>query len=246
MKNFTFALVAVLLIATQLFTPAAAASSNTAAAASTCGNTYTVQWGDYLALIARNCNVSYSAILSYNPEITNPSRIYPGQIIRLTGDPAIPNTGTTYIVQPGDTLGIIASRYGTTISTLLSLNPNIWNVSLIYVGQVIRLPGSSTGGGGATTGARVYMSTFRVRAGGTVTVTVNGFPARAEIDYRIGKLGAGYTSVVDGTTNSNGSTSATLTIPTSAVVNERWVIVVMTTSLVKDTTVTSPSILIIP
>ncbi len=41
--------------------------------------------------------------------------------------------------QRGDTLRIIASKFGTTVDTLLVLNPNILNPNLIYVGQVIRV-----------------------------------------------------------------------------------------------------------
>jgi LysM repeat protein len=42
-------------------------------------------------------------------------------------------------VQKGDTLKIIANKYGTTVEKLLGLNPNIKNPNLIYVGQVITL-----------------------------------------------------------------------------------------------------------
>jgi len=59
--------------------------------------------------------------------------IYTGQAITLPGDVA------THSVQKGETLRIIANRYGTTVDALLALNPNIWNANLIYVGQVIRV-----------------------------------------------------------------------------------------------------------
>ena len=44
------------------------------------------------------------------------------------------------MVQAGDTLGIIAARYGVTVWDLLALNPQIWNASLIFTGQVINVP----------------------------------------------------------------------------------------------------------
>jgi len=252
MKTIALALLVAVLIAGQVLTPVAAASTNAPALASTCGDTYTVQRGDYLTLIARTCGVSYSTILAYNPQITNPNRIYPGQIIYLTstgsdgGTGGVPVTGGTYVVQRGDTLALIAWRYSTTVSALLAVNPNITNPSLIYVGQVINLPSGTTGGGGTTTGttARVTLSTVSVAAGGTVTVTVTGFPANAEIDYRIGKKDASYSAVVDGTTNSSGKASATITIPSSAVSGEKWVISVMTTSVAKGVTVNSATITI--
>ncbi|MEZ4666884.1 MAG: LysM peptidoglycan-binding domain-containing protein [Anaerolineae bacterium] len=57
-----------------------------------------------------------------------------------------PNTGsssTSYVVQPGDTLGRIAARYNTTIATLAQLN-GITNLNIIYVGQRLTLPTSTS------------------------------------------------------------------------------------------------------
>lgn len=52
-------------------------------------------------------------------------------------------TETTYTVVAGDTLSGIASRYGTTYQELARIN-NIDNPNLIYAGQVIKIPTSST------------------------------------------------------------------------------------------------------
>ena len=53
----------------------------------------------------------------------------------------------TYIVVAGDTLSGIAKRFGVTLSALISAN-HITNPNLIYIGQVLTIPGSSGGGGG--------------------------------------------------------------------------------------------------
>lgn len=50
---------------------------------------------------------------------------------------------TTYTVKKGDTLSEIAVKYGTTVAKLADLN-NIENVDLIYIGQVLKLTGTST------------------------------------------------------------------------------------------------------
>ncbi len=50
-----------------------------------------------------------------------------------------PSSGTTYIVQSGDTLSGIAQRFGTTYQTLASLN-GITDSDLIYAGQTIKVP----------------------------------------------------------------------------------------------------------
>ncbi len=50
---------------------------------------------------------------------------------------------TVYTVKAGDTLSGIAAKYGTTYQKLAEYN-NIKNPNLIYVGQKIKIPGSST------------------------------------------------------------------------------------------------------
>jgi len=47
-----------------------------------------------------------------------------------------------YTVRSGDSLGAIATRYGTTVSAICSLN-GISNPNYIYVGQKIRIPSST-------------------------------------------------------------------------------------------------------
>lgn len=51
-------------------------------------------------------------------------------------------SGYTYVVVPGDTLSRIAASYGVSVQALATAN-NIWNPSLIYVGQVLTIPTGS-------------------------------------------------------------------------------------------------------
>ncbi len=111
---------------------------------------YTVRSGDTLGAIAARFGTSVSALASRNG-ISNPNLIYVGQRLSI-GPSAAPVTTTptpapaagsgTYSVRSGDTLGGIAARFGTSVSTLASLN-GISNPNLIYVGQPLRLPGGS-------------------------------------------------------------------------------------------------------
>lgn len=98
------------------------------------GQVYYAQSGDTLRKIAAKFNITLDAIIRANPQISNPNVIYVGQAINIPGQAV-----SSHIVQRGDTLRIIAAKYGTTVDALLALNPNIKNANLIYVGQVIRV-----------------------------------------------------------------------------------------------------------
>jgi hypothetical protein len=90
--------------------------------------------------------------------------------------------------------------------------------------------------------ARVTVSKTSVAPGGTVVVSVSGFPAGAEIDYRVGEKDSSYSVVYDGTVGSGGTTDQTITIPSSATVGDYWIVKVLTTSQKNVVSVTSHTI----
>jgi spore coat assembly protein SafA len=49
---------------------------------------------------------------------------------------------TSYIVRPGDSLFIIATRFNVSVASILQINPKITNPNVIFVGQVINIPKS--------------------------------------------------------------------------------------------------------
>jgi LysM repeat protein len=98
------------------------------------GGNYTVQWGETLGIIASRIGVSVNDILAINPQITNASLVYAGQVISLPAAAPV-----YYTVCAGDTMRIIAGKYGTSVYSLQLLNPNIYDINLIYPGQVIRV-----------------------------------------------------------------------------------------------------------
>jgi LysM repeat protein len=138
-RMIQFSLVLVLLLA-------AFATTSRANAWSSCGSTYVVQRGDWLAKIARRCGTTLSALYAANPWVGR--YIYPGQVLAIPGGydpapypycgPSYDYYGSYYIICPGDTLGGIALYYGTTWRYLQSLN-GIPNANRIYSGQVIRI-----------------------------------------------------------------------------------------------------------
>jgi len=123
-----------------------------------CGGAYTVEQGQTLDTIAAICGTTATAILANNPGIS--SSLHVGQVLMLPGsnpntsnnnntntsnpntNPPINFTGT-YIVQRGDTLSTIASRFGVSVYDMWAANPFIWNVNLIYTGQALNVPTSS-------------------------------------------------------------------------------------------------------
>lgn len=101
------------------------------------GNTQThiVQSGDTLSGIASNWGTNWQELARQN-SLSNPNMIYTGQVISFTGGQS-GATARTYTVQSGDNLSSIASRLGTTVQSLVSMN-GISNPNLIYAGQTLK------------------------------------------------------------------------------------------------------------
>jgi LysM repeat protein len=117
--------------------------AGSASAWSGCASHVTVQWGDTLSGIAQQCGTTVHAIRAANPGLG--WWVYAGQVVYIPSGsspvPSYPPASGTYVVQSGDTLGKIAARTGVSWRDILAVNPQIHNPSLIYVGQVIYLPG---------------------------------------------------------------------------------------------------------
>ena len=119
------------------------ASSGGASAWSGCASYITVYWGDTLSQIAARSGTTMEAIQAANLGLG--WRVYAGQVLCIpTGYASAPvyypTHGGTYVVQWGDTLAKIAARIGVSWRDILTVNPQIQNPSLIYAGQVIKLP----------------------------------------------------------------------------------------------------------
>ena len=96
---------------------------------------YIIHAGDTLNAVAARFTVAAPALLAANPQIVNPDRIFPGQIVTIPG-PA-PAAGPEYVIQPGDTLSAVAARFGVTLAALEAANPQIVNPDRIFPGQIV-------------------------------------------------------------------------------------------------------------
>lgn len=104
------------------------------------GTLYTIQAGDTFFNIARRYQITVQSLVNANPQIADPSRIVPGQVICIPVQPIPGCSGQIYTVRPGDTLGAIAQRFGVSVQQILAVNPQITNPNVIFIGQPICIP----------------------------------------------------------------------------------------------------------
>ncbi len=153
-------ILATCLAAMLLLSPTPALAEGEATATPTARPTeHVVQRGEYLAGIAVRYGVTVEQLAAAN-SIANPRLIHAGVRLRIPGpgEPVVPPVastpqpaqpvpdppqpgpaGATYVVRRGDSLTLIASRYGVTPAELATLN-SLANPSLIHAGMVLVLP----------------------------------------------------------------------------------------------------------
>lgn len=148
---------------------ASAATTGVTTAAATSA-TYTVQSGDTLSAIGQRFGVSLASLAATNG-IANPALIAVGTRLVIPAEgggsttalqvstasatsdgPAVNQGG--YIVQAGDTLSTIGSRFGLTAQGVADAN-NIGIASLLSVGQHLAIPAASAGAAATTSAALV-------------------------------------------------------------------------------------------
>jgi len=128
----------VIVVGQQLIIPGVAGPSPGPGGGTT---VHIVQPGENLFRIALRYNTTVQAIAQASA-IANPWFIYVGQQLTIPvggGGGGIAPPSSTHVVQPGETLYLIAARFNTTVQALMVAN-NLSNPNLIYVGQVLKIP----------------------------------------------------------------------------------------------------------
>ena len=108
--------------------------ASTAAPATNVSQTHIVQYGENLSTIAVQYGTTWQELARINA-LSNPSIIYAGQTLSVTGGQSVATSGYC-VVEYGDTLLSIAAQFGTTVEHLVLAN-GISNPNLIYAGQVL-------------------------------------------------------------------------------------------------------------
>ncbi len=109
------------------------------------GDSYVIQPGDTLGALAARYGTTVQELAALNG-IQNPDLIYAGATLRLPSRGQAPAAqaeqpqGSSYLIKPGDTLGAIAARVGTTVQAIASAN-GISNPNMIIAGNRLILPG---------------------------------------------------------------------------------------------------------
>ncbi len=121
MKKKIAALLTTLLVSGNIYVAKAGTITN-----------YTVKSGDSLWLISNNFKTTVSSIASLN-NINANGYIYIGQTLKIDD-----NKNTYHTVSSGDTLWRLSVNYNTTADAIMKEN-NL-TTSIIYIGQVLRIP----------------------------------------------------------------------------------------------------------
>lgn len=155
-------------------------SGGSSGSSSSTGYVYhTIKSGETLSTIASKYKTTAAAIMNYNG--MKKTTIVAGQKIKVpTGNvnytqsagsnksnAGAASSGGTYTVKKGDTLGVIAQKYGVTVKALQSAN-NMSGTNL-KIGQKLTIPGKgvavASNTGGNQTSAAKALTSYKVKSG---------------------------------------------------------------------------------
>ncbi len=118
---------------------------------------HTVKPGETLGGIASRHGTSVSALAAAN-SLRDANHIVVGQVLVIPGGAgAGGGAPASHTVKPGEQLATIASRYGTTVSALVSANA-IRDPNVIVIGTTLAIPTATGGGSAAPSGGHVVKS----------------------------------------------------------------------------------------
>nr|WP_276541051.1 LysM peptidoglycan-binding domain-containing protein [Salipaludibacillus agaradhaerens] len=180
---------------------------------------YTVVSGDSLSVIAKRFGTTTEALRSANNLTSDVLQVGQRLVIPGTTSPAPPpsgSTSTTYTVVSGDSLSVIAKRFGTT--TVALRNANNLTSDVLQVGQRLVIPGTTSS---APPPSGSTSTTYTVVSGDSLSVIAKRFGTTTEAlrsanNLTSDVLQVGQRLVIPGATSPapspSGSTSTTYTV----------------------------------
>lgn len=166
------------------------AATSSSSSESTSGGGHTVQPGENLGSIAARYGTTTQAIALANG-INDPNMVVAGRTLRVSGLPRMTNAslstssssgGSGHTVQPGENLGAIAARYGTSAQAIAKAN-GIANPNMVVAGTRLSIPASTSGTSVNTTG----MTPITAQTAGW-----GGHPSRDQVAAMINQSAANY------------------------------------------------------
>jgi LysM repeat protein len=134
-----------------------------------------------------------------------------------------PRTPAIYIVQRGDTLQGIATRFNRSLADILEANPAITNPRLIYTGQRITIPGEEPGQ------RAINLAPTCGPPGTQVSLSGSDFPVNRTTNLFVGRWREEAALAGTTRTSNTGTLSTGLAIPAEAGRGELWAVTVETT-----------------
>ena len=148
---------------------------------------HTISQGDYLSVLAKNYGTTAAAIKEANGLASD--AVFLGQTLiipavigsqspaAVTPSPAAPAPASSYTVAAGDSLSVIAKRFGVTVEALKSANQ--LTSDLLRVGQVLAIPASGSTGAG-TVQQPAQTTSYTVASGDSLSVIAKRFGTSVE------------------------------------------------------------------
>jgi peptidoglycan DL-endopeptidase LytF len=201
----------------KLIIPALVGGSQTSVtppAAKTNVSSYTVVSGDSLSVIAKRFGVSVEALRSANKLTSDLLQVGQTLTIPTSGaEAALPDTTspvktTSYIVVAGDSLSVIAKRFGVSVEALRSANK--LTSDLLRVGQTLTIPTSGGEAASPDTTAPAKATSYTVVAGDSLSVIAKRFGVSVEALRSANKLTSDLLQVGQTLTIPSGNTRTTV------------------------------------
>jgi LysM repeat protein len=111
------------------------------------GQVYYVQPGDSLYSIAARYGTTTSALTDLNALSSN--QIYPGQALNIASKNSNKSNSFSYTVLPGDSLFLLAQKFGITVDAIKSSN-NL-SSNFLWVGKQLTIPAVKKSSSASTT-----------------------------------------------------------------------------------------------